>query len=151
MRKLSSYKLSMEMPGILNWAIQGCLKWQREGLREPKSIRVATNSYKEEMDIIEPFILDMCFLNPLAKIEAKELYTAYSRWCEDEGEIALKNRTFYRLLENKNIYKKRGAKNKVFLNGIGLQKECYKYLQKDESSVTASTQENALITPFKLS
>lgn len=99
-------KLSMEMPGILNWAIQGCLKWQREGLREPKSIRVATNSYKEEMDIIEPFILDMCFLNPLAKIEAKELYTAYSRWCEDEGEIALKNRTFYRLLENKNIYKK---------------------------------------------
>ncbi|MGE9856295.1 DNA primase family protein, partial [Bacillus sp. AF62] len=149
-RKLPE-KLSMEMPGILNWAIQGCLKWQREGLREPKSIRVATNSYKEEMDIIEPFILDMCFLNPLAKIEAKELYTAYSRWCEDEGEIALKNRTFYRLLENKNIYKKRGAKNKVFLNGIGLQKECYKYLQKDESSVTASTQENALITPFKLS
>ncbi|WP_141540701.1 phage/plasmid primase, P4 family, partial [Bacillus cereus] len=149
-RKLPE-KLSMEMPGILNWAIQGCLKWQREGLGEPKSIRVATNSYKEEMDIIEPFILDMCFLNPLAKIEAKELYTAYSRWCEDEGEIALKNRTFYRLLENKNIYKKRGAKNKVFLNGIGLQKEDYKYLQKEESSVTTSTQENALITPFKLS
>ncbi|MED3090626.1 phage/plasmid primase, P4 family, partial [Bacillus toyonensis] len=149
-RKLPE-KLSMEMPGILNWAIQGCLKWQREGLREPKSIRLATNSYKEEMDIIEPFILDMCFLNPLAKIEAKELYTAYSRWCEDEGEIALKNRTFYRLLENKNIYKKRGAKNKVFLNGIGLQKGDYKYLQKDENSVTTSTQENALVTPFKFS
>ncbi|MEH7150554.1 DNA primase [Bacillus thuringiensis] len=141
-RKLSE-KLSLEISGILNWAIEGCLKWQREGLGEPKSIRVATDKYKEEMDIIEPFIIDMCFLNPLAKIEAKELYTVYSRWCEDEGEIALKNRTFYRLLENKNVYKKRGAKNKNYLNGIGLQKE--------EGSVTSDNPENHSVTPFKFS
>ncbi|WP_392355828.1 phage/plasmid primase, P4 family (plasmid) [Bacillus sp. A01H] len=149
-RKLPE-KLSLEISGILNWAIEGCLKWQREGLGEPKSIRVATDKYKEEMDIIEPFILDMCFLNPLAKIEAKELYTAYSRWCDDEGEIALKNRTFYRLLENKSIHKKRGAKNKTFLNGIGLQKESYKYLQKEDESVTPSNPEKHSVTPFKLS
>ncbi|OUA94853.1 hypothetical protein BK704_01170 [[Bacillus thuringiensis] serovar konkukian] len=93
----------------------------------------------------------MCFLNPLAKIEAKELYTAYSRWCDDEGEIALKNRTFYRLLENKSIHKKRGAKNKTFLNGIGLQKESYKYLQKEDESVTPSNPEKHSVTPFKLS
>ncbi|CUB57419.1 hypothetical protein BN2127_JRS10_04113 [Bacillus subtilis] len=149
-RKLPE-KLSLEISGILNWAIEGCLKWQREGLGEPKSIRAATDKYKEEMDIIEPFILDMCFLNPLAKIEAKELYTAYSRWCDDEGEIALKNRTFYRLLENKSIHKKRGAKNKTFLNGIGLQKESYKYLQKEDESVTPSNPEKHSVTPFKLS
>ncbi|MEK4501197.1 phage/plasmid primase, P4 family [Bacillus sp. FSL R12-0069] len=149
-RKLPE-KLSLEISGILNWAIQGCLKWQREGLGEPKSIRVATDKYKEEMDIIEPFILDMCFLNPLAKIEAKELYTTYSRWCDDEGEIALKNRTFYRLLENKSIHKKRGAKNKTYLNGIGLQKESYKYLQKVDESVTPDNPEKHSVTPFKLS
>ncbi|ANS51273.1 DNA primase [Bacillus thuringiensis] len=149
-RKLSE-KLSLEISGILNWAIEGCLKWQREGLGEPKSIRVATDKYKEEMDIIEPFIVDRCFLSPLAKIEAKELYTVYSRWCEDEGEIALKNRTFYRLLENKNVHKKRGAKNKNYLNGIGLQKEYYKYLQKEDGSVTSANPENHSVTPFKFS
>lgn len=103
------------------------------------------------MDIIEPFILDMCFLNPLAKIEARELYAAYSRWCEDEGEIALKNRTFYRLLENKSIHKKRGAKNRTYLNGIGLQKEHYKYLQSTDGSVTPNNPEKHLVTHFKLS
>lgn len=149
-RKLPE-KLSMEISGILNWAIEGCLKWQKEGLGEPKSIKEATNNYKEEMDIIEPFIVDMCFLNPLAKIEAKELYAAYSRWCDNEGEIALKNRTFYRLLENKSIHKKRGAKGKTYLYGVGLQKESYRYLQKPEDSATSSNTENHSVTPFKLS
>ena len=149
-RKLPE-KLSMEISGILNWAIEGCLKWQKEGLGEPKSIKEATNSYKEEMDIIEPFIVDMCFLNPLAKIEAKELYAAYSRWCDSEGEIALKNRTFYRLLENKSIHKKRGAKGKTYLYGVGLQKESYRYLQKPDDSATSSNTENHSVTPFKLS
>ena len=149
-RKLPE-KLSMEVSGILNWAIEGCLKWQKEGLEEPKSIKEATNSYKEEMDIIEPFLLDMCFMNPLAKIEAKELFGAYSRWCEDEGEIALKNRTFYRLLENKNVQKKRGTKSKTFLHGIGLQKENYKYLQNEDGSVTPSNPENHSVTHFKWS
>ncbi|MEK4675931.1 phage/plasmid primase, P4 family [Bacillus sp. FSL K6-2944] len=149
-RKLPE-KLAMEMSGILNWAIEGCLKWQREGLGEPKVIQDATSHYKEEMDILEPFLLDMCFLHPQAKIEAKELYNVYSRWCNAEGEISLKNRSFYRLLENKNIVKKRGAKNKVFLHGVGLQKENYKYINKKvDDSVNGNDRKNSLITPFKL-
>ncbi|PGL26883.1 DNA primase [Bacillus thuringiensis] len=149
-RKLPE-KLSMEMSGILNWAIEGCLKWQRESLGEPKAIQDATNHYKEEMDILEPFLLDKCFLHPQAKMEAKELYSEYSRWCNEEGEIILRNRTFYRLLENKNIVKKRGAKNKVFLYGVGLQKENYKYVQtRVNELVTESEPENSLVTQFKL-
>ena len=26
-------KLKQELPGILNWAVEGCLQWQRQGLR----------------------------------------------------------------------------------------------------------------------
>ncbi|PHG70364.1 phage/plasmid primase, P4 family [Bacillus toyonensis] len=149
-RKLPE-KLSMEMSGILNWAIEGCLKWQRESLGEPKAIQDATNHYKEEMDILEPFLLDKCFFHPQAKMEAKELYSEYSRWCNEEGEIILRNRTFYRLLENKNIVKKRGAKNKVFLHGVGLQKENYKYIQKRvDDSVIENEPEKSLVTQFKL-
>ncbi|PGV93649.1 DNA primase, partial [Bacillus cereus] len=143
-------KLSMEMSGILNWAIEGCLKWQSEGLGMPKAIQDATSHYKEEMDILEPFLIDKCFLHPQARIEAKELYNEYSRWCNDEGEISLKNRTFYRLLENKNIYKKRGTKNKLFLYGVGLQKESYKYLQPEvTNSVNENEPKKSLVTRFK--
>ncbi|MGU3440011.1 phage/plasmid primase, P4 family [Bacillus cereus] len=149
-RKLPE-KLSMEMSGILNWAIQGCLKWQQEGLGVPKAIQDATSNYKEEMDIIEPFLLDKCFLHPQMKMVAKDLYNEYIRWCNEEGEIILKNRTFYRMLENKSIVKKRGAKNKVFLYGVSLQKENYKYVKKKvDDSVNKNEQKNSLITPLKL-
>ena len=31
----SSEKLKAEWPGILAWMIEGCLEWQKEGLRPP--------------------------------------------------------------------------------------------------------------------
>jgi P4 family phage/plasmid primase-like protien len=35
-------KLAAELPGILNWAIAGCLDWQRNGMQEPKIVSGAT-------------------------------------------------------------------------------------------------------------
>jgi len=29
-------KLLGELPGILNWALEGCLEWQEQGLQEPQ-------------------------------------------------------------------------------------------------------------------
>src|SRR5262249_18164631 len=38
-------KLREELPGILNWAIAGCVDWQRNGLRPAKVVLDATNDY----------------------------------------------------------------------------------------------------------
>lgn len=122
-------KLSLEMPGILNWAIEGCLKWQKDGLGEPAAIAGATNEYKETMDILEPFLFENCLLNPLAKIEAKELFKEYEKWCFESGEISLKNRAFYRMIETKGYKRERGTGNRYFIQGIGLKHESYKFLQ----------------------
>lgn len=122
-------KLTTEMPGILNWALDGCLKWQQEGLGEPQAITSATNEYKENMDILEPFLFEKCIKNPLAKIEAKELFNEYQNWCFENGELELKNRAFYRTLEAKGYKRERGNQNKFFVNGIGLREESYKFLQ----------------------
>jgi len=40
-------QLRDELPGILNWAIQGALNWQRTGLNPPASIIAATKAYRE--------------------------------------------------------------------------------------------------------
>lgn len=121
-------KLSFEMPGILNWAVEGCMKWQQDGLGDPPAIAGATNEYKETMDILEPFIFEKCFVNPLAKIEAKALFKEYENWCYDSGEIGLKNRAFYRMLETKGFKRERGAGNRYFVHGLGLKENDYKYL-----------------------
>lgn len=116
-------KLKSEIPGILNWAITGCKKWLQFGLNEPLSVKNATEKYKEEMDIIKPFIDEECYVNPLAKIEAKKLYLAYEKYCFHSGEMAMKNRTFYRTMEAVGYKKEKGNGNKNYLIGICLQRD----------------------------
>lgn len=114
-------KLSLEMPGILNWAIEGCLKWQQTGLNEPIVVKKATGDYKEDMDILGPFLYERCHIGPSQKIPAKELYEVYSTWCYNNGEFTLKNRAFYRALETKGFKKVRGTGNKYYIEGVTLQ------------------------------
>ena len=45
-------KLRAEYSGILAWAIQGCLDWQREGLKPPAIVREATATYLDSEDDI---------------------------------------------------------------------------------------------------
>lgn len=117
-------KLSLEMPGILNWAIEGCMKWQKDGLKEPKVVAEATGKYKDDMDILAPFLDEVCYVdereNESVMIEAKELYNVYERWCFNSGERSLGNRSFYRMLETKGFGKTKGTGNKTFLTGITL-------------------------------
>ncbi|ALV02210.1 DNA primase [Bacillus siamensis] len=116
-------KLAAEMPGILRWAVEGCLKWQKEGLTEPEDIRKATEGYREDMDILGPYMEERCILHPTTKVEAKELYKDYKDWCFENDEIELKNRAFYRQLEIRGFKKYRGNYNKNYFDGIGLIKE----------------------------
>ncbi|MBY7111398.1 DNA primase [Bacillus sp. 17RED48] len=117
-------KLSLEMPGILNWVIEGCMKWQQGRLKEPKVVAEATGKYKDDMDILAPFLDEVCYVddreNESITIEAKELYNVYERWCFNSGERALGNRSFYRMLETKGFGKAKGNGNKTFLTGITL-------------------------------
>ena len=39
-------KLFAEAPGILNWALEGCREWQRNGLGMPAAIQNATGEYR---------------------------------------------------------------------------------------------------------
>ncbi|KAF1681256.1 phage/plasmid primase, P4 family [Bacillus sp. SKDU12] len=143
-------KLAAEMPGILRWAVEGCLKWQKEGLKEPEVIRKATEGYREDMDILGPFLTERCVIHPAAKIESKEIYKEYKNWCFENDDVELKNRAFYRQLEIRGFKKEVGAKNKLFFFGIGLQK-FQSHLNFDDGvskRVSESTAKNN-VTPMK--
>src|SRR6266852_8328892 len=55
-----SEKLRAEFSGILSWAIDGCLAWQREGLNPPAVVRDATDDYLESEDAIGRWLEDRC-------------------------------------------------------------------------------------------
>lgn len=53
-------KLENELPGILNWAIEGLKKWKATGLTQPPAIMETTEQYREEEDSIGQFIEEEC-------------------------------------------------------------------------------------------
>lgn len=92
-RKLMD-KLETELPGILAWAVQGCLEWQEVGLRTPDEVRKATGEYRKDMDVLAPFLSDCCKTSPAFHDSAKELYRNYGEWADENGERKLSQKRF---------------------------------------------------------
>jgi putative DNA primase/helicase len=94
-------KLKAELPGILAWAVRGCLAWQAHGLDEPEEVRIATETYKSDMDVLGGFVRDCCVtFEPSAWVASGPLYQAYDAWCHANGERAVSKRAFgLRLIE----------------------------------------------------
>lgn len=111
-------KLRAELPGILAWAVRGCLAWQREGLGLPEDVKKATQAYREEMDLLADFLAECCATGPDKKVPAKQLYEAYRNWCEKNGEQPVSQKAFgMRLTERGFLREKKGI---YWWYGIGL-------------------------------
>jgi P4 family phage/plasmid primase-like protien len=88
-------KLEQEMPHILAWMIEGCISWQREGLRDiPQRVQQATAEYKADQDVIGNWLSDNTTRDMLADTSNKAYYEDYSEWCRKSG---------YRALNKKNL------------------------------------------------
>jgi putative DNA primase/helicase len=72
-------------PAILAWAVEGCLQWQRDGLRVPASVRVAGESYRAEMAMFTNFLEDACDEGVDLWVEAGLLAIAYQNWSTLNG------------------------------------------------------------------
>lgn len=81
--------LREELSGILNWAIRGCLDWQRDGLGVPTTVREATSAYRSESDPVSRFVEECCELGPVHSVSKKDLYQRYMRWCEEDPKPVL--------------------------------------------------------------
>jgi putative DNA primase/helicase len=80
-----SKKLEAELPGILNWAIAGCLEWQKIGLAIPVSVTNDIAEYKEEMDWLGQWMSDCCAMGTSHTENATKLYLSYKAWSECNG------------------------------------------------------------------
>lgn len=114
-------KLGVEAPGILAWAVAGCLEWQREGLGIPPEVADATEGYRREMDVIGAFLDEHCALVAGATTPAGDLYAAYRSWCESSGEPARSQKDFGGRLSERGFENARiGHAKQTVWRGIGL-------------------------------
>jgi putative DNA primase/helicase len=115
-------KLCQELPGILRWAVKGCLLWQMHGLEPPKAVIEATAAYRRDMDVVGRFLEDCCTVKTFAKVESTLLYQAYVKWCTDNGEQALSQTKLADRLKERGLRndEQRSVTGRRLWTGVGL-------------------------------
>lgn len=89
-----SGKLLKELPGILNWCIEGLKEYRRIGLAEPAEVTAATAEYREEQDRLGDFFGERCTFEPSGFVSTSDLFYEYQKWCTDNREEPISKRAF---------------------------------------------------------
>gem|GEM_PF-649413 len=116
-------KLAEELPGILAWAVRGCLAWREHGLGLPEEVRAATASYQDEMDALAGFLEERCVVEDAAQVTAKEVYESYKTWAEANGEKPRAQKTIGVILREKGFVQAKAAKGVRCWRGLRLRRE----------------------------
>jgi len=124
-------ELKSEWPGILNWLLEGCKKWQEAGgsLEAPESVKAATQEYRESSDILADFVettirLKMPETSTIRVTELYKLYKVYAKANEIEHPISVRNfNEYFRTKGVRYGVARIGEKTAKVWFGIGLQEE----------------------------
>lgn len=115
--KMLKFKLRDEFPQILAWAVEGCIKWQQDGLKEPESVLEATKGYKNEMDLIQTFLNECILIDHTSSegIQAQALYNLYSKWAKENNEYEMPSKRFFNEISKKLPDKERRSKGNFYI------------------------------------
>jgi putative DNA primase/helicase len=114
-----SAKLKTEWPGILRWMIDGCIEWQRVGLKPAKVVTAATDSYLTGQDDLQAFIDQCCVVAANESDSIEHLWDGWTDWAEDHHEFVGTQRRFGDRLEDKGYKRDReGAARTRIHRGI---------------------------------
>ncbi len=115
-------KLLAERDGILAWALEGCLAWQRLGrLDPPQLVLDATDEYFEAEDALGRWMDERCLRVGTAKSLTAELFTDWKQWAEAAGEFVGSQKRFADLLLTRGLEKWRNGMGLRGFQGIGLK------------------------------
>ena len=105
-------KLKRELPGILAWAVKGCLNWQKKkGLHPPAKVQEALGSYKRDADVVWAFIQDRCYdfrhLHDTRRGFSRsyaitsDVWNEWTEWCNENGVEKGSQKAFWTALVQK--------------------------------------------------
>ncbi len=111
-----------ELPGIIAWAVRGCLEWQHKRLDPPEAVTSATTEYRAESDQLGRWIDERCVTGNGFEGRASSLYGDYRDWCGNSGENPIPSSAFGRqLIERGFRRRKTKAANVYECLGLAVQ------------------------------
>lgn len=106
-------KLKAEWPGILQWAIDGCIAWREQGLAPPEAVTGATTAYLQSEDVLGEWLAEAGCKGAWSEIGL--LFENWRAWCERSGEyVGTKRKLSERLEARGFVAKKQRGKRGFF-------------------------------------
>jgi putative DNA primase/helicase len=99
-----SDQLDKEIPGIINWLLEGLCRVVRNGFIIEPSARMTQElqSVRDSSDTIQLFMSDEQFIEYTGdkddKVSIKQLYDAYENWCQDNNYLVIHKNTFGKVI-----------------------------------------------------
>jgi putative DNA primase/helicase len=75
--------IAEELPGVLAWAVEGCLRWQTHRLGKPLVMQAEIEEYRESSDPLADWVTDSCVM--AGKATSNELWQSYMGYCARNG------------------------------------------------------------------
>lgn len=116
-------KLATEYGEILNWCIEGAIKWYAQGLNTPKLIDESVREYRSEMDLVQKWINDNCELDQEYMTSSQELFNNITQYIEANKEFKMSNTLFGRNIGKK--FEKVRLYNQTMYRGIRIRKKSF--------------------------
>ena len=114
-------ELRAEFPGILTWAVRGCLAWQRDGLVMPSAVREGTERWRHFADVIKRFVTECCELDPPGRgVRLRDLRALPDNCCGEHKELPQSQAGFKIKLTELDLTQQHTRKGNVWY-GIGLK------------------------------
>lgn len=117
-------RLKGEAPAILRWMVEGCRKWQQDGLGTCKAIEAETGAYFEQQDSFSRWMSERCVLaSAMAPVSEKpsRLLMDFLAWARNSGELAVTSGEFREMIERQAGLKYAMNKGVRWVRGIGLK------------------------------
>jgi len=112
-------KLLAELPGILNWALEGLKAWHIQGVGKCSAVDSATEEYRQESDIVGQWLADRTVKAPGARMDAAEAYQDFSVW--KGGATKFENKQWFGRRMTDHGFKSIKLSGKRIYEGIGLE------------------------------
>ena len=111
-------KLALESPGILNWCLEGLGRYFTKGkLLKPARIAEASETYRDESDLLGEFLADRCIMQ--GEADRRALLADYKAWCNDVNEKPVSSKRFASLLRDRGVSERKEHGNRIWV-GISL-------------------------------
>ena len=94
--------------------VDGCIEWQRSGLKPPQAVVDATAAYLEAEDAIAAWIDDRCEREAKAWASRADLFGSWTAWATAAGEHPGSMKSFIEKLETRGFHQFRKTNGRGF-------------------------------------